>query len=550
MRTFQNVILIILILGVNIGCRNDKIVEQQDPESVFLSPDVMCGTVQFADGCGGETDSLLRFGLALLHHMTYDDAEYIFDQVIKEDNDCFWGHWGKAMTFIHPLWPDMPPDEKMKQGWSLAMRAQDLAKDQKQKLYCEPILAYYKDGLNRAEQERLISFEMAWKAAHEQQPDDLEAGLFYALSRLATVSPEDKSFKVQREVGAMAEEALKLIPDHPGGFHYAIHAYDVPPLADRALKVARGYGKVAPEIPHALHMPSHIFTRLGYWDESIEWNWRSANAALRLPFQGKVSLHYFHALDYIVYAYLQKAEDKKAIEILEGLDTLEGPFQAHATSAYMLAAAPVRIALERHLWDDASQIEARQPDHFPWDNFPAFEALSHFARGIGAAHIGDLQTTKASIQELDKLHTILNSSKSGAYWAKQVNIQKTSVEAWYAFAEGNHDNAIEIMSRAAQMENETEKSPLTPGEILPANELYGDMLLELNRPGEALAVYQKALERSPNRFNSLYGAGKSADLLGNTELSKKFYNQLIALTSHSEAVRPSLVQARDRLRTM
>lgn len=550
MRVFMNICLLAFVFVVYTGCKNDKIVDRQDPESVFLSPDVMCGTVQFADGCGGSTDSLIRFGLALIHHMTYDDAAYIFDQVISEDNDCFWGHWGKAMTFIHPLWPDVPPDDKMTQGWSLALRAQNLVKDQKQKLYCEPILAYYKDGLNRTEHERLISFEMAWKAAHEQQPDDLEAGLFYALSRLATVSPEDKSFMVQREVGAMAEEALKLIPDHPGGFHYAIHAYDVPLLADQALSVAREYGKVAPEIPHALHMPSHIFTRLGYWDESIEWNWRSANAAIRLPFQGMISLHYFHALDYIIYAHLQKAEDNMAIEILEGLDTLEGPFQAHPASAYMLAAAPVRIALERHRWEDASIIQARQPNHFPWDKFPAFEALSHFARGLGAAHKGDLPAASESIRELDKLYTILNSSKSGAYWAKQINIQKTAVEAWQAHADGNQDLALETMSRAAKLENETEKSPLTPGEILPANELYGDLLLELNRPEEALAVYQKALERSPNRFNSLYGAGKAAELAGNKELARSYYKQLIALTANSETDRPSVDQVRERLRTL
>ncbi len=306
--------LLFICFYILISCSPENEAKNEiSPESaVYLTPDVMCGTVQFADGCSPKIDSLIQFGLALIHHMTFDDAEYNFRQIIDMDPDCFSGHWGRAMTYIHPLWPDVPGEERMKLGWALSQRALSLAEKDREKLFGEALAAYYENGRDKTERERLLSYQEGWKQAEEQLTGDLEARLFHALSRLSTVLPTDKSYVVQNEVGVIAEKVLEEIPDHPGGFHYAIHAYDFPPLASKALRVARNYSKIAPEVPHALHMPTHIFTRLGYWKESIEWNKRSAAAAWKLPARGQISFHYFHALDYLVYAHMQRSESEKS----------------------------------------------------------------------------------------------------------------------------------------------------------------------------------------------------------------------------------------------
>ena len=498
--------------------------ESQIKASTFLTPDILCGTVQFSDGCGPTTDSLISFGLALVHHMTFDDAEHIFDQVIKSDPDCFWGHWGKALTFIHPLWPDEPSTERLQQGLVLSQKALALARKPKEHSYGQAMKAYYENGQTRSEKERLGSYREAWAQINKNQADDIEARLFHGLSRLALVSPDDKSYVVQREVGKTAEDVLLEIPDHPGGFHYAIHAYDSPLLASNALRVARNYGKIAPEIPHALHMPTHIFTRLGYWKESIDWNIRSARAAAKMPVNGQTSLHFLHALDYLVYAYLQEGEDKKAQDILVGLDTLTGPIQTHAASAYALASIPARYALERKDWTMAAKITPRKPERFEWNKFPAFEAISHFAQGIGAARSGDPKSAEISINHLDSLQKSMGTAKSTWYWRQQIEIQRMIVEAWQAWVDQNYALAERRMLAAVDIEDALDKNPITPGEILPANEQMGDLMLDLNRPKDALQFYNKSLLSSPNRLNSFYGGFKAASLLNDKQAIDGFRN--------------------------
>lgn len=488
----------------------------------FLTPDILCGTVQFSDGCGAEMDSLISFGLALVHHMTYDDAEHIFDQVIKSDPDCFWGHWGKALTYIHPLWPDEPSESQMQRGLILAQKAMQLASEEREELFGTALVAYYQDGSSKSEKERLASYMEGWNQAREARPDDIEARLFHGLTRLANVSPDDKTYEVQLEVGRMAEAVLAEIEDHPGGFHYAIHAYDLPPLAHHAVRVARNYGKIAPEIPHALHMPTHIFTRLGYWQESIDWNYRSARAAEKMPVNGQVSLHYLHALDYMVYAHLQQGEDQTAKEILDEMNRLADPIQPHAASAYALASLPVRYALERKNWQEAAQISVRTPGTYPWDNFPAFEAITYFGRGLGAARTGDPEGAKASIAILESLQKKMGDSKSTWYWRQQIEIQKLAVEAWTAFAEGDMKAAEEKMMASVAIEDDLDKSPITPGEILPANELMGDLMMEMHKPNIAMTYYEKSLKSTPNRLNSYYGAMIAAGQMNDKTLQKKY----------------------------
>ncbi|MFZ0454366.1 MAG: hypothetical protein WCE54_18455 [Ignavibacteriaceae bacterium] len=492
----------------------------------YLTPDILCGTVRFSGACSPKLDTLIRFGIALLHHMTYEDAEYTFDLVIKADPHCFWGYWGKAMTLEHPLWPDVPDEDMLRMGYILSQTALNLAKTKMEKYYGAAIAAYFKDGLNKNEHERLIAFNDGWQLASNELPDDIEAKLFSVLSMLAVAPLNDKSYKVQREAGAICENILKEIPDHPGAFHYAIHAYDFPPLAQNAIRVARNYSQIAPDIPHALHMPTHIFTRLGYWQESIDLNLRSAAAAKKIPVRGNISAQYFHALDYLEYAYLQQSEYEKARDIAALLDTLSGGFEYSPITAYAIAAIPGRILLEYQRWSDAANLSLNNQTKFPWKKFPQNEALIYFAKGIGAGRNGQAEIALQSFEKLTELQNAFKKSEANKYWIKQIEIQKTIVKAWQLFASNDKEKSLETMMLAANLEDSTEKSPVTPGQLLPAREMLGDLLLELNKPEKALLQYELSLQKCPNRFNSLFGAGKAAELLGDYKKAKFYFVEL------------------------
>ena len=529
-----------------LSCSEQKISETQ---KTYLTPDIMCGTVQFSDGCSPKLDTLIAFGIALIHHMTYDDAEYTFNKVIEMDPDCFWGYWGKAMTYIHPLWPDIPDEKTLNDGFALSQNALKLAETEKEKLYAAAVASFFEDGVNRSEPERLESFRVGWKTASVELPDDIEARMFSVLSMLATVSPNDKSYKVQIEAGALAESVLKIIPDHPAGFHYAIHAYDYPPLAPNAIRVAREYYMLAPEVPHALHMPTHIFTRLGYWQESVDLNLRSADAAWKMPVDGKISNHYFHALDYLVYAYLQQSQYEKAKEISDLLDTLHGQYQPMPQVAYSLAAIHGRLALEYQNWNEAANLSFTHPD-FPWKNFPQYEAILFYAKGIGAGRTKNIEIARQSLKKLEELQSTFPDAESNKYWINQIEIQKKVVEAWLFYAQNKIEKSLEMMISAADLEDATSKNPVTPGALLPAREMLGDILLEMNRPKEAFVQYELSLKNNPNRFNSLYGAGKSAELSGDYQKAEYYFNELLKLNENPDLNRPQIIYARNFIRNV
>ncbi len=533
---FLTVFICFLILN---SCSEHKISTTQRD---YLTPDILCGTVRFSGGCSPKLDTLIRFGIALIHHMTYEDAEYTFSEVIKLDPGCFWGYWGKAMTLEHPLWPDVPDNDMLKEGYILSQTALNLVKTNKEKYYGGAIAAYFKDGLNKTEHERLILFNDGWQLASKELPDDIEARLFSVLSMLAIASPNDKSYKIQREAGAICEEILKIIPDHPGAFHYAIHAYDFPPLAQNALRLARNYSKIAPEIPHALHMPTHIFTRLGYWQESIDLNLRSAVVAKKIPVRGQISAQYFHALDYLEYAYLQQSEYDKARNIKILIDTLSGTFETSPITAYAIAAIPGRILLEYQKWSEAANLSLNK-SKFPWKKFPQDEALIYFAKGIGAGRSIQPEIALQSFEKLEELQNTFKKSEANKYWINQIEIQKTIVKAWQLFASNDMGKSLETMTLAANLEDSTEKSPVTPGQLLPAKEMLGDLLLEMNRPKEALIQYELSLQKCPNRFNSLFGAGKSAELLGDSKKAIFYFAKLQKNCKSSGSNRDRLVHA-------
>lgn len=507
------------------------------------------GTVSFPVSCNEAASQQMERGVALLHHMTYSGAQKAFAAALEADPDCAMGYWGMAMASIHPLWPDVPTPEQLKKGWKLIGEAKARGpKTPREQAYITALEAYFKDGWKRSEEARLMSFEQGWKQVYQQFPQDLEAAAFYALAHTAIAHPEDKSYQKQREAGAIAKKILAKNPDHPGAHHYLIHAYDSPGLADQALAIARNYGKIAPQVPHALHMPTHIFTRVGRWQESIEGNRQSAAVAWKQSVSdGAISLHYPHALDYLAYAYLQGAQDKKAQEIRDQVLSLEGPF-LHLNLpaiAYALAAIPARYALERQQWAEAARLQPRQPSSFPWEKrFAPYEAMTYFAKALGAARSGDPHTARKALDKLVSLGKQITPTDSNAYWAKQVEIQRMATTAWLRYEEGKPKEALRIMRKAAEEEASTEKAAVTPGEILPARELLADMLLIMGNAKEALAEYEAALKRSPNRFNSLYGAGRAAELGGNSNKAARYYQKLVEITRQAEIERERLQQAK------
>jgi tetratricopeptide (TPR) repeat protein len=518
--------ILLLILPMYIfscNSREEKIVQ----EELQIT---QCGTLQFSAECGQEADSLNSLGLALIHNMTYDESREIFEQVMEKYPDCFWGPWGKAMSFIHPLWSDPPSDSLLAVGWELAQKSKALAENEQQVQFASAIGAYYENGIGKTEQERLKKFYQSWESAYEQFPENLEIKSFLALSMIAVADPNDKTYANQVKAGKMAEEILQKVPEHPGGIHYTIHAYDYPELADKAVKAAENYGAIAPEVAHALHMPTHIYTRLGMWEESIAWNNRSAKAAMENPGPGAVSMHYFHALDYIVYAHLQRLEDEQVKTILAGIKQLKEPIQQHNATAYSIAALEGRMALERQNWSQAANLKARQPSSVNWEKFPEFEALSHFAIGLGAARSGEHPKAMEALENLERLKQKIQNK----YWKDQIDIQSKTVKAWLLLNQGKNEEGLQSMRLAAQMELATNKHPITPGELLPASELLGDMLMDMGEPGEALIHYEQALVRSPGRFNSLFGAAKAADLLGEHQKAKKYYQTLLTQSQKSE----------------
>ncbi len=501
------------------------------------------GTVDFPTSCP-DAQEQLELGLALLHHMNYRKAEEVFEAAATTDPECALAYWGQAMTWVHPLWPDTIPADKREAGEELLQQAAGAAHTSpRESAYVEALASYY-DGADRSERERLETYLAAWTKVHADNAGDSEAALFHALALLANAPASDKTYAKQLEAGSLLEDVLARVPQHPGAHHYTIHAYDFPPLAEKALDIARRYDELAPENTHALHMTSHIFTRLGLWPESIEFNLRAAAAAADRTSTGEVSLHHLHALDYLAYAYLQQAQEGKADGVLAEIQALEPPFQNHSATAYAFAAVPARLALERHDWESAAATRIGWPTEVAWEQYPYLDAISHFALALGSAHTGNPTAAQAAIAELERLEGAASVLNVAYDWGIQVEIQKLAAQAWLAYETGDVAGGLERAQEAAELEGTTEKNPVTPGEVLPAAELYGDMLLAAERYGEAIDAYRKALDRSPNRFNSLYGAGRAAELAGDAAAAASFYGQLAEVCSGAPEGRPELAHAR------
>jgi hypothetical protein len=470
------------------------------------------GSVHFPVSCSSSVATDFDRAVALLHSFEFGEAIKGFQSVLAVDSTCAMAYWGIAMSmWSNPMSAGNRSQSQLRQGLSAVNSARRVAAhgSPRELGYVEAVARLYDDFDRVSQSDRVSSYSRAMEMLSNEQPADTEAKIFYAISLVAAASPADKSYANQNKAGALLESLWKLEPNHPGLAHYIIHAYDYPALAKRASAAARDYAVIAPSAAHALHMPSHIFTRTGAWKQSVETNSRSMQVAKAT---GSIA-EALHAADYSVYAYLQLGNDAAAKRILDELPSLAARFDVNAITGaapgsagvFALAAIPARYALERDAWGEASALDVR-PSSFLWT-----DAMTYFARALGAARIHDIARTQAAA---DSLHSIRSRLASGnePYWTEQVAIQETIALAWLALARSNADSALTLMKEAARREDATEKSAVTPGPLAPARELLGDMLIELKRPAEALSEYRKTLEKEPSRRRSMIGVERASRL--------------------------------------
>ncbi|HEX2092861.1 MAG TPA: hypothetical protein VHG28_10685 [Longimicrobiaceae bacterium] len=496
-------------------------------------PGEKLGSVTFPTSCSTAAQPLVERGVAMLHSFWFDQAQRTFEEAAAADPRCAMAQWGIAMTLLgNPFTAVSPPEPQLRAALTAARAAVDLARaaTPRERGYAEAALALYRDYGTVDYRTRMRAHEEAMRRLREAAPDDPEASIFYARAVIANAPPSDLTFERQRFAAGILDPLFRARPDHPGLAHYTIHAYDAPPIAEHGLEAARRYAGIAPSAPHALHMPSHIFTRLGYWDESIETNRRSAaaepdsNAAV-------------HPMDYMVYAYLQQGRDAEARRVVDRAVQNPDRFYGGITG-YNFAAMPARFALERGRWNEAARLKL--PTAAP----PYVEAVTRFARAVGAARSNQPTLARTEIAALGALRDTLAARKD-EYWATIVGAQRLAAQAWLARAERDDARAVRLAREAAELEETVEKHPVTPGPLLPARELEGDLLLELGRAADARRSYEQTLRREPNRARALFGAARAAELAGDRAAARTRYEELLKLMASAGADRrePTLARA-------
>jgi tetratricopeptide (TPR) repeat protein len=508
------------------------------------------GTVQFPTSCAPAVQAGFARAVALLHSFWYDEAEKAFGEVAAADPSCAMAQWGVAMSLYHPIWAAPTPAE-VKRGQEAVAKARAAgAPTERERDYVAAIEAFFRDAETADHRARAVAYEKAMERVYERHPDDREAAIFYSLALLGTAPPADKTYANQKKAGAILNRVLPAQPDHPGVAHYLIHSFDYPQLAELALPAARSYSKIAESSPHALHMPSHIFVRLGLWDDSIRANEDSAAAArahVQKTLPGAHSFDELHAVDYLAYAFLQEGRDAKARDMVEIVRTVERLDNPNFAAAYALAAVPARYALERGRWAEAAALEVA-PASFPWAKFPFAEAITQFARAVGAARSGDPARARQAVERLEALQKAAVDAKI-AYWPGQIEIQQRAAAGWLARAEGRREDALRLLKEAVDLEAATDKHPVTPGVVVPARELYADLLMEWGRPAEALAEYEASLAIAPNRSYPLAGAVRAADAAGQSAKARALYATLEKVTARSDGARPELTKLKASLKT-
>ena len=498
------------------------------------------GKVHFETSCAAQVGEEFDHAIALLHSFEFADAITGFKQVLKDDPACGIAQWGTAMSTWGNPFGGLRAPKVLQDGLAAAQEAQKIgAKTDREREYIAAVLLLYKDADTLDHRARTLAYEKAMEQIYTKYPKDLEAAAFYALSVDQTAPPTDKSYANQLKAAEILERLYKIEPDHPGVTHYLIHSYDVPPLAPRALPYARKYANLAPDAPHALHMPAHTFTRVGSWQESIDTNIRSHDVAMQRHDVGEA----LHAWDYQMYAYLQTAQDVAAKKVLDGLSEIlaasspppggrgDMPGMPGMTvggaGGWAAAAIPARWAVERGAWADAAALTVRPSPQ------PFVEAITRFSRALGAARSGKPDAAKAEIDQLNALYDKEVQAKD-AYWTTQLDIERQAANGWLLWAQGKKDEALRALTAAAALEDTTEKSAITPGPVAPAHELLGEMLLDAKQPANALKEFEAGLKKEPNRFRSVYGAGRAAESAGDRAKSRTYYGQLAKICERGD----------------
>jgi hypothetical protein len=492
------------------------------------------GVVHFATSCNVGAQKEFDRAVALLHSFQFSRAIEGFNAVLGEDTTCGIAYWGIALSdWSNPFAPGMKDKSQLHAGRQSAERGKTAgAKMERERAYLAAVGKLYSGYESTPQRVRLIAYRDAMGEVAVKYPEDHEAQIFYALAVAASEDPADKTYAGRLKAGAILEKLFEEEPTHPGLAHYIIHTYDVPALAGRGLVAARRYSEIAPDAPHALHMPSHTFTRTGYWQESIDSNIAAAAAARR---EGQTAEE-LHASDYEIYAYLQTGQDEAAGRILDSLPEIASRFDPKAVLSgaggpsvgyFALAAIPARYALERQKWKQAAQLTPRETP------FPYTEAMTWFARGLGAGHLEQATAARESVAALKQIRERLLKTGEN-YWAQQVEIQELEIEAWAALAESKKAESLERMRSAAELEDATEKSAVTPGPLVPARELLGEMLLEMKEPAQALEQFEATLTKEPGRFRALYGAARAAQQSGSREASQKYFGELLKVCGQAD----------------
>ncbi len=497
-----------------------------------LAQEEKLGKVSFPTSCDPKVQAQFERGVAMLHSFWYSAGEKIFRDVLAQDPSCAIATWGIASLLMsNPLAGAGSSPKGAAQAQAAIEQGRKIgAKTQRERDYIEAVVAYYEDWANRFEPDRQRSRAKAYEALAARYPDDDEAQIFYALYLAGTQSQAEQSYATYLKAASILEKQFTKYPDHPGVAHYLIHSYDAPPIAQKGLPAARRYASIAPSAPHALHMPSHIFTRVGAWADSAATNQRSAAAA-------KMSNdpdEQMHALDYMMYAYLQLARDNDARLVLEEAAQVSG--FSRPAGPYAFAAIPARHAIERSDWSGAMKLSPIT------NNLHYTEALTRFARAIGAARSGDPASAEKEVEQLARLRDALKAAKN-EYWVTEVEVSRLAASAWAALASGKKEEALKLMRNAADTEDKNEKHIVTPGRIVPARELLGEMLLELKRPAEALKEFEASQTREPNRFRGFAGAAQAAAQSGDSIKAKQYYTRLVELVGKGDP-RPEVARAK------
>jgi len=522
--------------------RNSHLVATLSIAALALSPtppalaqggvDQQLGNVHFATSCNDVAQRRFDRAMRYQHSFWYTQSKDVFEQVLQADPECAIAYWGVALSYLNNPHAPIPPPNLLP-GLAAIRKAQEIgARTERERDYIDALALMYAGHDKLGHTERIQSFLKAQEALAAKYPDDDEAQIAYAITLNTSASPADKTYAQQLKGAALLEQISQRLPQHPGVTHYLIHLYDYPATAAKGLDAANRYAKIAPAAPHAQHMPSHIYTRVGYWKESIASNIASARAAKA----DKEPADQLHGMDYLVYAYLQLGEDKKAREVVEEMTTVPGVNPNIRAATFALAASPARYMVERNDWKGASQLQVQPRAAYA-------DAITHFARALGAIRSGNPDAARPEIAKLAELRDKLRAAND-AYWAEQVDIQWQGANAWLLLAEGRYDEALSAMSAAADAEDKTEKSPVTPGPLAPAREMYGQMLLERGLAAEALAAFEATKAKEPNRFHGYAGAAMAAEKLGDKAKAKENYQKLISLTAGSDFDRPELAAAR------